>query len=106
MSLAHRMYSLFEKKIFTGFNKRLYFKFSFISKQYLSTHITIIKTELVHEFYMYTIDLTSNMPPPKKDSKNTQMFQQAGVINLCLQKIVFDLFIAPNTILGIFILVL
>ena len=56
---------------------------------------------------MYTIDLTSNMPPPKKkDSKNTQMFQQPGVINLCLQKIMFDLFIAPNTILGIFILVL
>lgn len=48
---------------------------------------------------MYTIDLTSNMPPPKKDSQNTQMFHQAGVINLCLQKIVFDLFIAPNTIL-------
>lgn len=99
---------LFEKKIFIGFNKHLYFKVGFISKQYLSTHITIIKTELVHEFCMYTIDLTSNMPPPqkKKDSKNTQMFQQAGVINLCLQKIVFDLFIAPNTILGIFILVL
>lgn len=58
---------LFEKKIFIGFNKHLYFKVGFISKQYLSTHITIIKTELVHEFCMYTIDLTSNMPlPPKK----------------------------------------
>lgn len=55
---------------------------------------------------MYTTDLSSNMAPPKKDSQNTQMFHQAGVINLCLQKIVFDLFIAPNTILGIFILVL
>lgn len=31
------------------------------------------------------------------------MFQQAGVINLTLQKIMLDLFIAPNSILGIFI---
>ena len=67
---------LFEKKIFTGFNTRLYFKFSFISKQYLSTHITIIKTELVHEFYMYTIDLTSNMPPPKKILKILKCFSR------------------------------
>lgn len=44
---------------------------------------------------------------PQKEYKNTQMFQQACIIiiNLCLQKIVFDLFIASNIILGIFILI-
>lgn len=31
------------------------------------------------------------------------IFQQACIMNLYLQKIMFDLFIAPNTILGVFI---
>lgn len=38
----------------------------------------------------------------KRDSKNTQMLQ-ACIMNQFLQKIVFDLFIAPHIVLGIFI---